>query len=130
MTVTITPTKLKGTITPPPTKSQAHRLLIAAALAQGESVIHNVVLSKDIVATMNCLEELGASFSRKGSTVTVTGMVYVPALLHSDRSTLTTISSVVSAARSVCAPLTVTSSGPASDTSSPPERFRNRICWL
>ena len=74
MTVTITPTKLKGTITPPPSKSQAHRLLIAAALAQGESVIHNVALSKDIVATMNCLEELGASFSRKGSTVTVTGM--------------------------------------------------------
>ncbi len=74
MTVTITPTKLKGTIIPPPSKSQAHRLLIAAALAQGESVIHNVALSKDIVATMNCLEELGASFSRKGSTVTVTGM--------------------------------------------------------
>ena len=74
MTVTITPTKLKGTIIPPPSKSQAHRLLIAAALAQGESVIHNVALSKDIVATMNCLAELGASFSRKGSTVTVTGM--------------------------------------------------------
>ena len=30
MNVTITPTKLKGTITPPPSKSQAHRLIIAA----------------------------------------------------------------------------------------------------
>ena len=74
MTVTITPTKLKGTITPPPSKSQAHRLLIAAALAHGESVIHNVALSKDIIATMDCLEELGAQFSREGSTVRVNGM--------------------------------------------------------
>lgn len=74
MTVTITPTKLKGAITPPPSKSQAHRLLIAAALADGESVISNVALSKDIIATMDCLEELGAKFSREGSTVTVTGM--------------------------------------------------------
>ena len=57
MTVTITPTKLKGTITPPPSKSQAHRLLIAAALAEGESIIENVALSKDIVATMDCLED-------------------------------------------------------------------------
>ncbi|MDE6108134.1 MAG: 3-phosphoshikimate 1-carboxyvinyltransferase [Oscillospiraceae bacterium] len=75
MIVTIVaPTKLKGAITPPPSKSQAHRLLIAAALAEGESVISNVQLSKDIVATMDCLEELGARFSREGTTVTVTGM--------------------------------------------------------
>ena len=33
MNVTITPTLLKGVITPPPSKSQAHRLLLAAALA-------------------------------------------------------------------------------------------------
>ena len=29
MNVTITPTKLSGSITPPPSKSQAHRLIIA-----------------------------------------------------------------------------------------------------
>ena len=38
MNLTITPTRLHGTVTPPPSKSQAHRLLIAAALAAGESV--------------------------------------------------------------------------------------------
>ena len=32
MDITITPTALKGIVTPPPSKSQAHRLLIAAAL--------------------------------------------------------------------------------------------------
>ena len=32
MNITITPNLLSGSITPPPSKSQAHRLLIAAAL--------------------------------------------------------------------------------------------------
>ena len=46
MTLTITPAKLQGTITPPPSKSQAHRLLIAAALAEGKSVIQNISRSQ------------------------------------------------------------------------------------
>lgn len=75
MTLTITPSKLTGTVTPPPSKSQAHRLLIAAALAQGESVIRNVALSQDIKATLRCLEELGADvFLEKDSTLIVSGM--------------------------------------------------------
>ncbi len=74
MDITITPGGLAGTVTPPPSKSQAHRLLIAAALAQGESVITNVARSQDIEATVNCLEELGAGFSWAGSAVTVRGM--------------------------------------------------------
>ena len=74
MNVTITPAKLAGTVTPPPSKSQAHRVLIAAALADGVSHIHNVAFSQDIEATINCLEELGAQFDRDGSTVTVHGM--------------------------------------------------------
>ena len=59
MTLTITPTKLKGIVTPPPSKSQAHRLLIGAALAEGESVIRNVSRSQDMDATLRCLTELG-----------------------------------------------------------------------
>ena len=35
MNLKLTPTNLKGCITPPPSKSQAHRLIIAAALAVG-----------------------------------------------------------------------------------------------
>ena len=64
MDITITPSKLSGSVTPPPSKSQAHRLLIAAALADGESVI----------STLRCLGELGAGFAVDGSTVTVRGM--------------------------------------------------------
>ena len=74
MTLTITPAHLAGTVTPPPSKSQAHRYLIAAALARGESVIENVALSQDIRATMACLSELGAEFSVSNSTITVRGM--------------------------------------------------------
>lgn len=74
MTLTITPATLGGVVTPPPSKSQAHRVLIAAALADGESVIENVALSQDIQATLRCLTELGAAFSVDGSTVTVRGM--------------------------------------------------------
>ena len=40
MNVTITPGLLRGAITPPPSKSQAHRLLIAAALADGPAGKH------------------------------------------------------------------------------------------
>jgi len=74
MTVTITPRKLSGPVTPPPSKSQAHRLIIAAALAHGESVISNVALSRDVRATIRCMEELGAGFTVNGSTITVWGM--------------------------------------------------------
>ncbi len=74
MTLTIAPTQLKGSVTPPPSKSQAHRLLIAAALAEGESLIRNVTLSQDIEATLRCLEELGTEFDREEDSVTVHGM--------------------------------------------------------
>ena len=80
MTLTLTPARLKGTVTPPPSKSQAHRLLLAAALAEGESVISNVARSQDMDATVNCLAELGAEFRWEGdglsapAALRVTGM--------------------------------------------------------
>jgi 3-phosphoshikimate 1-carboxyvinyltransferase len=74
MNVTITPTKLHGSITPPPSKSQAHRLIIAAALADGQSVISNVALSQDIEATLSCMKALGASAEICGSAVTISGI--------------------------------------------------------
>lgn len=41
MDICITPSRLSGSVTPPPSKSQAHRLVIAAALAQGISTVDN-----------------------------------------------------------------------------------------
>ena len=58
MTVTITPSRLAGAITPPPSKSQAHRVLIAAALAGKGSVLRNLARSQDIEATQRCMDVL------------------------------------------------------------------------
>ncbi len=74
MNIPITPTKLKGVITPPPSKSQAHRLIIAAALAEGESLLSNVAFSQDIEATLNCMKALGAKAAADGGTLAVTGV--------------------------------------------------------
>ncbi len=58
--VKITPTKLKGQISVPPSKSLSHRMLICACLAEGESTIRNVDFSDDIIATLNGIKALGA----------------------------------------------------------------------
>ncbi|SMC76669.1 3-phosphoshikimate 1-carboxyvinyltransferase [Papillibacter cinnamivorans] len=71
MTVFITPARLHGTVKPPPSKSQAHRALLAAALARGTSRIQNVDPSEDILATMGAVQSLGISCRKDGKTVTV-----------------------------------------------------------
>ena len=58
MDVTIIPSRLRGTVTPPSSKSVAHRALIAAALSGGFSTISNLGDSKDIQATRRCLSNL------------------------------------------------------------------------
>jgi 3-phosphoshikimate 1-carboxyvinyltransferase len=58
--VKILPSFLKGEIKIPPSKSLCHRAIIAAALSQGQSMINNVVLSEDILATIEGVRALGA----------------------------------------------------------------------
>ncbi len=74
MDIQITPARLHGAVTPPPSKSQAHRLIIAAALADGTSHISNVAFSQDIEATIRCMEALGAGFLRAGDTLQIRGV--------------------------------------------------------
>lgn len=74
MKILITPSFLSGEITPPPSKSMAHRLLICAALADGRSVISNIAFSDDVVATLTCMKSLGADWRQTdASTVAVDG---------------------------------------------------------
>jgi len=49
-----------GCVTPPASKSQAHRILICAALSEGETRVVCDGVSKDIEATVRCLSALGA----------------------------------------------------------------------
>lgn len=58
MDVIITPHKLNGAVTPPPSKSQAHRMLIAAELAGGAGQVEHVADSQDIQATKRCMAAL------------------------------------------------------------------------
>jgi 3-phosphoshikimate 1-carboxyvinyltransferase len=78
MTITIKPTALRGSITPPPSKSYAHRALIAAALSHGESKLRNIELSKDITATINCLKSIGADIKIDGKEASVNGIEKIP----------------------------------------------------
>lgn len=75
MKVNIQPGRLKGAVTPPPSKSQAHRVILAAALAKGKSRLENVAFSQDILATLSCVQALGGRWEQKGErTLEITGM--------------------------------------------------------
>lgn len=63
MTVTVFPSRLSGDIQAIASKSVLHRLLICAALSDGETRIDNVTMSKDISATISAVAGLGKSVS-------------------------------------------------------------------
>lgn len=64
MDIIIQPGKLCGSINAIPSKSQAHRYLICAAFADGETVLICPETNRDIEATADCLCALGASITR------------------------------------------------------------------
>ena len=57
--------KLYGDLVARPSKSFAHRYLIAASLSDDESIISNVDFSNDIVATLNCIHAYGKKHFRE-----------------------------------------------------------------
>ncbi len=74
MDVRIEPRRLSGIVTPPPSKSLAHRYVIAAALAAGVSTIKNVAFSEDVEATLRCMEALGARWETAEDGLRVSGI--------------------------------------------------------
>lgn len=64
MIAKITPGFFKGALRAVPSKSVAHRLFICAALAEGSSLIQISDINEDILATLNCLEALGAKIQK------------------------------------------------------------------
>lgn len=73
MKIKIQPSKLSGQVLAPPSKSFAHRMMICAALADGESIIHGISESEDMLATIDCIEAIGAHVRKDGDTVYITG---------------------------------------------------------
>ncbi|MDR1263705.1 MAG: 3-phosphoshikimate 1-carboxyvinyltransferase, partial [Oscillospiraceae bacterium] len=74
MNAVVWPGKLRGTVAAPPSKSCAHRLLIAAALADRPTTLTGLPLDaagEDVNATAAALTALGARFTRDGSSVLI-----------------------------------------------------------
>lgn len=72
MDITLLPGKLAGTLTVPPSKSVAHRMLICAAFASTETVIYCPKRNADLEATVDCLNALGAQIRRSEDALHVT----------------------------------------------------------
>lgn len=62
-----------GVVSIPSSKSVAHRLLINAALTDGETIINGLSLNEDIGATIDCLKTLGAKIDYSHGRCTVHG---------------------------------------------------------
>ena len=73
MIAEIKPSKGRGIMEAPPSKSMAHRLLICAGLSEGESIIEGISSSEDMKATLDCLSAIGAKYEIEGEKVTLTG---------------------------------------------------------
>lgn len=65
MNVKLSKSKLKGTLTARPSKSFAHRYLLASALSDNTSIISNVDFSNDIIATLDCIYAYGKKHYRE-----------------------------------------------------------------
>lgn len=68
----ILPGALKGLVERiPSSKSQTHRMMIAAYLSGAETVLEGITFSRDAEATMGCLQALGAKVTRQGDRLTL-----------------------------------------------------------
>ncbi len=73
MRAVLHPSALSGRVQAPPSKSVAHRALLCAALAAGESALSGILPSEDMAATLRGLEALGASVRMEGTVAHITG---------------------------------------------------------
>ena len=71
---TILPGRINGEAQAVASKSHLHRLLICAALSEGQTVIRHGALCEDITATCRCLTALGASIERRPGEIIVRGI--------------------------------------------------------
>lgn len=78
MNLTIMPGKLQGKVRAIPSKSQAHRMLICAAFADGPTFLNCLETNRDIDATAQCLSALGAQITRSQEGFGVTPIQEVP----------------------------------------------------
>ena len=79
MEITICPGKAPRRAAVPLSKSEGHRALILAAMAQGETLLPRLPASGDLLATMDCLRQMGTSFTERENSLLVTPIAGPPA---------------------------------------------------
>ncbi len=70
----VMPSRLRGTITIPPSKSHSIRALLIAALADGTSILHKPLLTGDGKSALNATINLGAEVSYEGDNCIIKGI--------------------------------------------------------
>lgn len=70
----IVPSPLSGEVSPPRSKSAAHRNIICAALASGVSVVSPICHSQDVDATISAVTALGAKVCERDGAFYITGI--------------------------------------------------------
>ncbi len=65
--------RVRGVISPPPSKSHTHRAFFLASMADGTSGITNALLSADTKATLNACRAMGAKVDIADDAVVITG---------------------------------------------------------
>ena len=78
MNTIVSPAELSGKIDIPSSKSQAHRLLICAALSSAPVSVSLRGVSQDIIATCDCLRALGADIREQDGGLLVTPIREIP----------------------------------------------------
>lgn len=69
MRVKIEKSTAEGAVIAPPSKSLAHRLMIACALSQNGGKVVGISDSEDMAATLDCINDLGITSQKNGDTV-------------------------------------------------------------
>lgn len=113
---------LSGSVAVPPSKSQAHRLLICAALAKAPCTISCSALNDDLVATMNCLNALGAEIKYSNGNFYVTPITLIKNSLLDCGESGSTLRFLISVAAVLGADATFTGHGKL------PQRPNGALC--
>ncbi|MEG1477552.1 MAG: 3-phosphoshikimate 1-carboxyvinyltransferase, partial [Oscillospiraceae bacterium] len=73
---------LSGTVKVPPSKSMAHRAILAAGLARGFTRIYNLAYSKDIAVTIGGIRQLGAKVTPSTGKAEIEGRGGFGTIMH------------------------------------------------
>ncbi len=104
MIAKISESRIMGRLEAVPSKSFLHRMLICAALADGESGIENFTDSEDILASIDCIKAMGAKVREEGNALVVQGAAknYMASAVFSCRESGSTLRFFIPVAAAKC----------------------------